>query len=229
MRANSPHYLLFSEAFRSAARWRFVLQPVGSDDHLAVADSEPGASASRLELLAVVRGLEALEQPSRVTLLTSSRYVCRGVRNGLSQWRDNNWRWECFGKSVPIRDCDLWKRMERAMQIHTVDCCAWQAEERDDDTSVSEHTRLAQAKSPAKSEPKLVAAVAAEPLSVPAAFEAEEPAAEPALLIVPRQTRRQPTADHPANWSLVEALNQLGSRVLGPISAICRPAFTRAA
>jgi ribonuclease HI len=134
MQAHQPHYLLFSEGALDdsrEARWKFVLQSVGDEEHFTAADIESETRASRLELLAVVRGLEALAQPSRVTLLTRSRYVRRGIRRELSQWRDRRWRWERFGKLVPIRDCDLWQRVDRALQFHQVECCAWA----DDDAS----------------------------------------------------------------------------------------------
>ena len=39
-------------------------------------------------LLAVVRGLEALPEPSRVTLVTTSGWIRRGLRFGLDNWRD---------------------------------------------------------------------------------------------------------------------------------------------
>ena len=100
-----------------------MLQPIGGDQFLVAADVEPGTRGNRLELLAVVRGLEALEQPSRVTLLTRSRYVNRGIRRGLSQWRERKWRWERFGQLVPIRDRDLWQRVDRALEFHRVECC----------------------------------------------------------------------------------------------------------
>jgi ribonuclease HI len=127
MQAASPHYLLFTEASVSTGadpRWRFVLQPIGGDNFLAAEDVEPGTSENRLELLAVVRGLEALDEPSRVTLLTASRYVNRGIRRGMSQWRERTWRWERFGQLVPIRNQDLWQRIDRAMQFHQVEFCA---------------------------------------------------------------------------------------------------------
>jgi ribonuclease HI len=82
-----------------------------------------------LELLAVVRGLEAIDRPARVTLLTGSRYVSRGIRRQLSQWREDNWQWERFGEFVPIRDKDLWQRVDHALQFHQVECCDWQAED----------------------------------------------------------------------------------------------------
>jgi ribonuclease HI len=123
--ATNPHFLLYSEATGSdcgAPRWRFVLQSVGSDDQLAAGDVEPGVPAARLELLAVVRGLEAIDQPSRVTLVTRSRYVARGIRRELNHWRDRSWHWERFGTLVPIRDRDLWQRVDRALTFHKVEC-----------------------------------------------------------------------------------------------------------
>jgi ribonuclease HI len=133
MQAQSPHFLLYSEASVDGGRspqWKFVLQSIGEEVGFTAADSEPETRASRLELLAVVRGLEALGQPSRVTLLTRSRYVRRGIRRELNHWRDRRWRWERFGKLVPIRDHDLWQRVDRALQFHQVECCAWEHDDR---------------------------------------------------------------------------------------------------
>jgi ribonuclease HI len=131
MQASHPHYLLFSESSfddGNRPRWQFVLQSVGGEQHFAAADTEYATRASRLELLAVVRGLEALDQPSRVTLLTRSRYVRRGIRRELNQWRERRWHWERFGNVVPIRDHDLWQRVDRALEYHQLECCAWTAE-----------------------------------------------------------------------------------------------------
>jgi ribonuclease HI len=132
MPAEEPHFLLYAAASARGShqpRWKFVLQSVGGDDRLTAADTEPQTRPSRLELLAVVRGLEALDQPSRVTLLTRSRYVSRGLRRELNHWREEHWRWERFGKLVPIRDHDLWQRVDRALQFHQLECCAWQGDE----------------------------------------------------------------------------------------------------
>lgn len=131
-----PHYLLFSQAHSSPAagsggRWHFVLQSLAGETELEAADMEP-AAADRLELLAVVRGLEALEQPSRVTLVTPSKYVCHGLRFGVEEWRENDFQWERFGELKPIKNCDLWKRLDQALQIHTVDCRTWRLETSDD-------------------------------------------------------------------------------------------------
>jgi ribonuclease HI len=136
MSVRAPHFLLFSEsrskpldnhrAFGTEVGWwRFVLKTVDGTSRLEASDEETEAEVERLELLAVVRGLEALDQPSRVTLVTPSRYVSRGFRFGLEQWRENDWRWECFGEMIPIKNDDLWRRVDRAMQFHQVECRTW--------------------------------------------------------------------------------------------------------
>jgi len=128
MMSNSPHFLLFSEASRdeqSAPCWRFVLQNVETQSRFSATDAEPADCGERLELLAVVRGLEALDGPARVTLVTKSRYVSRGIKSGLAEWRRNEWSWERFGRMVPIRDHDLWQRVDRALGFHKVNCQAW--------------------------------------------------------------------------------------------------------
>lgn len=145
MKEALPHYLLFSEAasgVQRADRWHFALESVQGDRRLAATDQEPGVEVDRLELLAVVRGLEALEQPSRVTLITRSRYVSRGLERGLRDWRRDDWQWERFGRQVPIRDADLWQRIDRALQFHQVHCRTWTAAaDRNDSRAWSANSR----------------------------------------------------------------------------------------
>lgn len=109
-----------------------MLESVDGERKMEAADAEPEHAGERLELLAVVRGLEALEQPSRVTLVTPSRYVVHGLRFGLEQWRDNDWQWERFGELTSIKNRDLWQRLDRALQIHQIDCRTWEWDEPDD-------------------------------------------------------------------------------------------------
>src|SRR5438128_1914668 len=119
MSVPAPHFLLFSESRLKrkdveqetevesepvVGHWRFVLESLDGVEKLEADDEEPLAQGDRLELLAVVRGLEALDQPSRVTLVTPSRYVSRGLRFGLEQWRESGWLWERFGRMTPVKN-----------------------------------------------------------------------------------------------------------------------------
>ena len=132
MNIPAPHFQLFSHASSarrvayaggddSGGEWRFVLKREDGRLEVEAADEEPGTPADRLELLAIVRGLEALDQPSRVTLFTQSRYVSRGLRFGLENWRENDWQWERFGQMTPVKNSDLWRRIDQALKFHQVD------------------------------------------------------------------------------------------------------------
>ena len=123
MNIPEPHFLLFSEARGKdrQGQWRFVLQAADGSATLEASDFEPEVGGERLELLAVVRGLEALDQPSRVTLFTPSRYVNRGMAYGLDEWRRDDWTWESFGEMVPVKNRDLWQRLDRALSFHRIE------------------------------------------------------------------------------------------------------------
>jgi len=191
----SPHYLLFSEAHTHAAshpEWRFVLESVNGSKRIAAADCEPETRGERLELLAVVRGLEALAQPSRVTLVTKSRYVSRGLERGLGEWRENGWRWERFGRLVPVRDADLWRRVDRAMGFHRIRCRTWRFD-------VAERRDPPPPKAPANRPVSTVNAVD------PGARASESPSA---VMIAPRRpTNRR------RRWSLPAAISLWWRRV----------------
>jgi ribonuclease HI len=124
MNEQTPHYLLVSEASRveGLGSWKFVLKPADGSAPVEVTDTEPDIWGERLDLLTVVRALESLDQPSRVTLIGCTRYVEQGILYGLAEWRDNGWRWEYFGQMTPVRDADLWQRMDRILQFHRVEC-----------------------------------------------------------------------------------------------------------
>jgi ribonuclease HI len=133
---NTPHYLLFSRADRAQqGGWSFVLQSVDGAEKLEASDSEPQVRGERLELLAVVLGLEALDQPSRVTIVTPSRYVQRGINAGLEEWRSQDWTWERHGEMVEVKNSDLWQRLDRALAFHQVECRCWRFDAAHEDTA----------------------------------------------------------------------------------------------
>jgi ribonuclease HI len=131
MVATAPHYLLLTESEcpgEDSSRcgcWRFLLRQVDGTDFMEVSETEPDVWGERLQLLSVIRGLEAIGQPSRVTLVTSSQYVSRGIRRDLGVWREMNWTWERFGELHPIKHSSLWRRLDHALLFHTVQCRAW--------------------------------------------------------------------------------------------------------
>jgi ribonuclease HI len=127
MNDTRPHYLLFSETGRTdePGKWRFVLRAAGTVEQFEACDQEPGVCGERLELLTIVRALESLDRPSRVTLMTPDPYIRQGLRFGLPEWRNSGWRWEFYGRMVPVKHSDLWQRMDRAMEFHQIELSRW--------------------------------------------------------------------------------------------------------
>ena len=65
---------------------------------------------NRMELLAVIKGLEALRERCRVTLYSDSKYVLDGLTNGWARrWRANGWRRNRKGELAV--NPDLWVRL----------------------------------------------------------------------------------------------------------------------
>jgi ribonuclease HI len=118
-----PHFFLRCEALVEGKRgeWTFALTAADGSAELKACDEEYDVTGERLELLAVVRALEALDQPSVVTIASGARTVRRAVAEGLDEWRRNGWMWECYGEMAPIKNRDLWMRLDRALQFHRLE------------------------------------------------------------------------------------------------------------
>ncbi|WP_146534966.1 ribonuclease H family protein [Rubripirellula reticaptiva] len=102
--------------------WRFTLESADGELVLEASDDEIG-DLNRLTLLATVRGLESIEGASRVTLLSTNRYLIRSLSDSLPRWRENNFVWEHFGRRIDVQHADLWRRVDRALSIHRVEAC----------------------------------------------------------------------------------------------------------
>ena len=131
-------FLLFSHVERQKqhSEWRFTLQTSDGAELLSEHDTEPDAHGERLELLAVLRGLEAMDEPGEVAVYTSSRYVLQGLEYGLDEWRRNGWNWERFGQLMPVKNRDLWQRLDRARKVHEVSFRRWRIDSAHDEPRV---------------------------------------------------------------------------------------------
>ncbi len=72
---------------------------------------------NRMELLAAIHALEALERPARLTVITDSAYVKGGITQWLKGWKRNGWR---TASKQPVKNEDLWRRLDAAQARHEV-------------------------------------------------------------------------------------------------------------
>jgi hypothetical protein len=124
--ATAARYCLRCESLAGLPSvWRFELTEINEDYRLEISDFEPLGCLEQSALLAVVRGLEAIDRHAQIDLLTSSRYVQQGILYGLTEWREDGWKWEHFGRMVPIKHLNLWRRVDRALEFHKLSSVVW--------------------------------------------------------------------------------------------------------
>lgn len=75
-----------------------------------------------MELEAVIRGLSALPDRSRVNLVVDSEYVFLGITERLQRWIENGWRTSTSARSRPIKNRRYWRRLAEQLQRHEIDC-----------------------------------------------------------------------------------------------------------
>lgn len=118
-------YLLVCQASSTSlaeGSWHFTLESAEGEPIFAAGDDDFG-DLNRLTLLAAVRGLEAIDGPAAVTLLSNNRYLIRSLADSLPRWRENDFVWEHFGRRIDVQHADLWRRVDRALSIHCVQAC----------------------------------------------------------------------------------------------------------
>lgn len=85
-----------------------------------LAGAEPHTTNNRMELMAAIMGLEALQGPCKVRLTTDSTYLKNGLTQWLSRWQRRGW---LTADRKPVKNIDLWQRLAAAAARHEVE---WQ-------------------------------------------------------------------------------------------------------
>ena len=96
--------------------WGAVL--LWGDKRKELKGGEPGTTNNRMELMAAIRALEALNKPCKIELHTDSQYVQKGIHEWIHSWKRRGWK-TADGK--PVKNDDLWKRLDAARLRHEVD------------------------------------------------------------------------------------------------------------
>lgn len=74
------------------------------------------ATNNQMELLAVIKGLEALKEPCEIDLYSDSKYVLNGLETWIHNWKKNNWK----GSTGPVKNVELWKELDELHQKHKI-------------------------------------------------------------------------------------------------------------
>ena len=97
--------------------WAFILRHRKTGRAMEQFGADPVTTNNRMELMAVIRGLEALKRRCRVELYTDSAYVGKGLTSWMPKWKRNNWR---LSGNKPVKNVELWQRLDELLQRHEV-------------------------------------------------------------------------------------------------------------
>ena len=96
--------------------WGVLLRAGAAEKELSGGESE--TTNNRMEMMAAIRALEALKRPSQVVLTTDSSYLKDGITKWLAGWKRRGWK---TADKKPVKNQDLWLRLEAALVPHQVD------------------------------------------------------------------------------------------------------------
>ena len=69
-------------------------------------------------MMAAIKALESLKRPVQVQLYTDSVYVRDGITKWIHGWKARGWK---TANKKPVKNVDLWQRLEHAMGSHSID------------------------------------------------------------------------------------------------------------
>jgi ribonuclease HI len=95
--------------------WGALLRYGDHEKELYGNDAE--TTNNRMELMAAIQAMESLTRSCKVSLTTDSVYVRSGITEWLPNWKKRGWK---TAAKKPVKNADLWQRLEKAVQGHEV-------------------------------------------------------------------------------------------------------------
>ena len=99
--------------------WGVLLRYNGHEKHLYGGEKE--TTNNRMELTAVIEGLNSLTRQCNVLITTDSNYVKDGITQWIANWKKRNWK---TAAKKPVKNQDLWQALDSAVEKHQVEW-AW--------------------------------------------------------------------------------------------------------
>lgn len=93
--------------------WAAILRYGDNEKELSGGELE--TTNNRMELTAVIKALEALKRPCRITVTTDSEYVKKGVTEWLEGWKKKGWK---TASKKPVANRDLWEMLDAEIHKH---------------------------------------------------------------------------------------------------------------
>jgi len=95
--------------------WGTILRYKGKEKELF--GGEDNTTNNRMEMTAVIRGLEALNRSCTIVVYTDSQYVQKGISEWIKGWKARGWK---TAAKEPVKNADLWQQLDALAARHTI-------------------------------------------------------------------------------------------------------------
>jgi len=114
-----PHVELYTDGACSGnpgpGGWAYILKHAASGKAKEGSGGEAATTNNRMELRAVIEGLNALTRPARVELYSDSQYVLNGLKEWMESWKRRGWK---TADKKPVKNQDLWELLDELKHTH---------------------------------------------------------------------------------------------------------------
>ena len=90
------------------------------DNERELCGGEHETTNNRMELMAVIEGLSALQRPCEVKVTSDSTYVLKGIQEWMPNWKKRGWK---TASKKPVKNVDLWQQLDQLVELHSIDWC----------------------------------------------------------------------------------------------------------
>ena len=100
--------------------WGLILRHPSTGRQKEMSGGAASTTNNQMELQAVISGLNALTKPSRVEVVTDSKYVAQGCTEWMPNWKRNGWKRKVGKSFKPVKNVEYWQQLSDLLDQHEV-------------------------------------------------------------------------------------------------------------
>ena len=100
--------------------WAFILRHVTTGKTMEKTGATPQTTNNQMELQALIEGLQSLQRPTRVHVVTDSTYLKQGLTEWIQNWKSRGWKRKTSNGLKPVKNVEQWKQLDALTQIHNL-------------------------------------------------------------------------------------------------------------
>ena len=121
MTKKTPEVYLFTDGACSGnpgpGGWAFILRHPATGAEKVRSGAERDTTNNRMELMAVIEGLRALNRGTAVEVVSDSQYVLNGLESWMAGWKKKGWK---LANKQPVKNQDLWMALDELKAKHSL-------------------------------------------------------------------------------------------------------------